>query len=79
MAIIRWDPFRDMVTLREKMNRLFEDVFTGRAEEQGAHGQHLGAGRRHLRDRERARADGRNPRHRRKGHRDQDRGQHPEP
>jgi len=33
MAIIRWDPFRDMVTLREKMNRLFEDVFTGRSED----------------------------------------------
>ncbi len=30
MAIIRWDPFRDMVTLREKMNRLFEDQFTGK-------------------------------------------------
>jgi hypothetical protein len=26
MAIIRWDPFRDLVTLREKMNRLFEDT-----------------------------------------------------
>jgi len=33
MAIIRWDPFRDIVTLREKMNRMFEDVFTGRTEE----------------------------------------------
>ncbi|MGB8952149.1 MAG: Hsp20/alpha crystallin family protein [Candidatus Aminicenantales bacterium] len=33
MAIIRWDPFRDMITLREKMNRLFEDVFTPRGEE----------------------------------------------
>jgi HSP20 family protein len=33
MAIIRWDPFRDMVTLREKMNRMFEDVFTGRTDE----------------------------------------------
>jgi HSP20 family protein len=33
MAIIKWDPFRDMVTLREKMNRMFEDVFTGRTEE----------------------------------------------
>jgi HSP20 family protein len=32
MAIIRWDPFKDMVTLREKMNRLFEDVFTGQSE-----------------------------------------------
>ncbi len=33
MAIIRWDPFRDMVTLREKMNRMFEDVFSGRNED----------------------------------------------
>jgi HSP20 family protein len=33
MAIIRWDPFRDMVTLREKMNRLFEDVFASRSED----------------------------------------------
>jgi len=33
MAIIRWDPFRDLVTLRERMNRLFEDAFTSRGEE----------------------------------------------
>lgn len=33
MAIIRWDPFRDLVTLREKMNRLFEDAVTARGEE----------------------------------------------
>jgi HSP20 family protein len=33
MAIIRWDPFREMVTIRDKINRLFEDVFTGRGEE----------------------------------------------
>ncbi len=33
MAIIRWDPFKDLVTLREKMNRLFEETFTGRGEE----------------------------------------------
>ncbi|UCC40987.1 MAG: Hsp20/alpha crystallin family protein [Candidatus Aminicenantes bacterium] len=33
MAIIRWDPFRDLITLREKMNRLFEDAFTARGEE----------------------------------------------
>jgi HSP20 family protein len=33
MAIIRWDPFRDLVTLREKMNRLFEDAVTGRGEQ----------------------------------------------
>jgi len=33
MAIIRWDPFRDLITLREKMNRLFEDAVTSRAED----------------------------------------------
>lgn len=33
MAIIRWDPFRDLITLREKMNRLFEDTFAVRGEE----------------------------------------------
>jgi HSP20 family protein len=32
MAIVRWDPFRDLVTLREKMNRLFEETFSGRGE-----------------------------------------------
>ncbi|OGD22378.1 MAG: molecular chaperone [Candidatus Aminicenantes bacterium RBG_16_63_16] len=33
MAIIRWDPFRDLVSLRDKMNRLFEDAVTQRGEE----------------------------------------------
>jgi len=33
MAIIRWDPFRDLVTLRDKMNRLFEDAVTSIGEE----------------------------------------------
>jgi HSP20 family protein len=33
MAIIRWDPFRDVVTLRERMNRMFEDVFSGRTDD----------------------------------------------
>jgi HSP20 family protein len=33
MAIIRWDPFRDMMALRDKMNRLFEDTFAGRGDE----------------------------------------------
>lgn len=33
MTIIRWDPFRDMMTLREKMNRLFEDAVASRGEE----------------------------------------------
>lgn len=33
MAIIRWDPFRDFVTLRDRMNRLFEDLSSPRGEE----------------------------------------------
>ncbi len=34
MAIIRWDPFRDLVSLRDRMNRLFEDaVSTARSGE----------------------------------------------
>jgi HSP20 family protein len=33
MAIIKWDPFRDMITLRDRMNRLFEDMPTFRGEE----------------------------------------------
>ncbi len=33
MAIIRWDPFRDMMTLRDKMNRLFEDMAVNRGED----------------------------------------------
>jgi HSP20 family protein len=33
MAIIRWDPFRDLVTLRDRMNRLFEEMPAGRGEE----------------------------------------------
>ena len=27
MSIIRWDPFRDVVSLRDAMNRLFEESF----------------------------------------------------
>ncbi len=33
MAIIRWDPFRDLITIREKMNRLFEEAHLARGEE----------------------------------------------
>jgi HSP20 family protein len=33
MNIIRWDPFRDLATLRERMNRLFEETYTSRGEE----------------------------------------------
>ena len=29
MSIVRWEPFRDFMTLREAMDRLFEDSFVG--------------------------------------------------
>jgi len=33
MAIIRWDPYRDIITLRDRMNRLFEDMGTAKGED----------------------------------------------
>ena len=30
MAIVKWDPFRDMLSIQERMNRLFDETF-GRA------------------------------------------------
>jgi len=30
MSIIRWDPFDEIMTMRESMDRLFEDFFTRR-------------------------------------------------
>ena len=33
MNIVRWYPFRDLVTLRERMNRVFEEAFTSSGEE----------------------------------------------
>lgn len=33
MNIIKWDPFRDLATLRERMNRLFEEAYSSRGEE----------------------------------------------
>ena len=32
MAITRWDPFRDLVTLQDRMNRLFQDATRGNEE-----------------------------------------------
>lgn len=32
MSLVRWDPFRNMVTLQDRINRLFEDAFPGPAE-----------------------------------------------
>lgn len=29
MAIVRWDPFRDLVGLQDRMNRLFDESFRG--------------------------------------------------
>ncbi len=29
MAIVRWEPFRDLVTVQERMNRIFDEAFRG--------------------------------------------------
>ncbi len=34
MAIVRWDPFRDVMSLQERMNELFERTMRRRAEEE---------------------------------------------
>jgi len=34
MNLIRWQPFSDMVTLRQAMDRLFEDSFVSSATKQ---------------------------------------------
>ena len=36
MAVIRWDPFRDLNTLQDRMNRLFEDAGRGMRNEEPA-------------------------------------------
>src|SRR5687768_5957736 len=30
MAIVRWEPFRDLMSLQERMNRLFDESFRAR-------------------------------------------------
>lgn len=36
MAIVRWDPFRDLISIQERMNRLFDQTLgRTRAEEEG--------------------------------------------
>jgi HSP20 family protein len=31
MAIVRWEPFRDLMTVQERMNRIFDEAFRGGA------------------------------------------------
>ncbi len=35
MAIVRWDPFKELLTLQERMNRLFDEVLPRTREEEG--------------------------------------------
>jgi len=30
MAVVRWEPFRDLLTLQERMNRMFHESYRGR-------------------------------------------------
>ena len=38
MAMVRWEPVRDLLTLQEKMNRMFEGSYRGASEEDWALG-----------------------------------------
>ena len=38
MAIVRWDPFRDLVGLQERMNRMFDESYRGAGREDWALG-----------------------------------------
>ena len=39
MALVRWDPFRDLMSLQQRMNRLFEDsLFRTRTEDTSVFG-----------------------------------------
>ena len=42
MAIVRWEPFRDLVSLQDRMNRLFDDSFRGVARTAGEEDWALG-------------------------------------
>ena len=52
MAIVRWTPFRELSTMQERVNKLFEDVIGRRIARRGLRGVGLGPGGRHLRDRQ---------------------------
>ena len=34
MALVRWDPFRDLVSIQERMNRLFDDTLSRHGSEE---------------------------------------------
>ena len=36
MAIVRWEPFRDLVSIQDRMNRIFDDAFRGVGRQAGA-------------------------------------------
>ena len=38
MAMVRWEPVRDLLTLQERMNRMFDPTFRGTSEEDWALG-----------------------------------------
>ena len=61
--LIRWQPMREMVTLRDAMDRLFDEAFTRPwgLTDGGQYG--VAPQRRHVRDRERCGHQGRAARH----------------
>ena len=39
MALVRWEPFRDLLTLQDRMNRLFEESFGRKQDIEGTYGE----------------------------------------
>lgn len=35
MAVVKWDPFRDLISIQDRMNRLFEQTLSRSREEEG--------------------------------------------
>ena len=46
MAIVRWEPFRDLVTVQDRMNRVFDEAFRGAPAARGGLGARRQPGRR---------------------------------
>ena len=34
MAVVRWEPFRDLLTLQDRMNRMFDESYRGRTSDE---------------------------------------------
>ena len=58
MAIVRWEPFRDLVTAQRDLDRLFRDAFSSQLGETEPLDPFMGSPGGHLRNRGRHRPEG---------------------